>query len=323
MMNIKRRKLLKSSLMIGALTSLMSLVSIAHARSLKQLRILVGFPAGGGSDHVARILSESFNQQNGFSSYVENKSGAGGLIAAQSLLQPIPGIESTLLSHDHTISILPLFPQSGNTQFIAQLQPIAGIATFANAFAVSAKVPAKTFPEYLDWLKNQNTLRLAVGVPAPNSIPEYFVKIISRHFALDLNPVAYRGSAPMLTDILGNQISACIASVPELLEYQRAGFVRVLGVMGGHRQVAISEAPTFSELGLIGFEQLPYYGFFGAPNISKESIASIDRVVESVLTDSSTREKLASIGLDVKYRSTEQFKAQVQSYSQLWKRLIN
>lgn len=317
----KRRHFLKIA---GFLLGLASATPwrFAYAYSVQKLRILVGFPVGGGSDHIARILSESINRQGGVSSYVENKGGAGGLIAAQSLLQPTPKTESILLSHDHTISVLPLFPQGANSQFISELQPIAGVATFANAFAISAKVPANTFLEYLSWLKTQNALRLSVGVPAPNSIPEYLVKIISKHFLVDLNSIAYRGSAPMLTDVLGNQISACIASVPELLEYQRTGNVRILGVMGAYRQSSIPETPTFSELGLLGFEQLPYYGFFGPPTLSQRVITQIEKLIETALADESTKERLFSLGLDVKYRNAEQFKLQVRSYSQFWKRMI-
>lgn len=317
----RRRKLKLACVFLGAAT--MAPWSLVYAYSVQKLRILVGFPAGGGSDHIARILSEAIHRQSGISSYVENKSGAGGLIAAQSLLQPTPKTESILLSHDHTISVLPLFPQNGNSQFIFDLQPIAGIATFANAFAISAKVPVKTFPEYLNWLKTQNALRLSVGVPAPNSIPEYLVRIISKHFSVDLNSIAYRGSAPMLTDVLGNQISACIASVPELVEYQRAGYVRVLGVMGPHRQATFPEVPTFSELGLPGFEQLPYYGFFGSPALSQVASSQIEKIIEVALAEAATRDRLSALGLDVKYRNTEQFRLQVQSYSQLWKILIN
>lgn len=322
MSSLQRRRLLKITGAVFGATALAPWC-VAYAYAVQKLRILVGFPAGGGSDHIARILSEAINRQIGISSYVENKSGAGGLIAAQSLLQSIPKTESILLSHDHTISVLPLFPQNGNSQFISELKPIAGIAFFANAFAISAKVPANTFPEYLSWLKTQNTLRLSVGVPAPNSIPEYLVKIIRKHYSVDLIPVAYRGSAPMLTDVLGNQISACIASVPELVEYQRAGYIRALGVMGASRQASFPETPTFSELGLSGFEQLPYYGFFGSPTLSKVASTQIERMVESALAEDSTRDRLSALGLDVKYRNAEQFKLQVQSYSQLWKMLIN
>lgn len=320
MSKLRRRKFLNLASFFG----LMALLPMraGNANAAEKLRILVGFPVGGGSDHIARILSDGINRLAGISSYVENKGGAGGLIAAQSLIQSSPRVESILLSHDHTISVLPLFQQNGNSKFIDELRPIAGIATFANAFAISAKVPARTFFQYLQWLKTQNNFRLSVGVPAPNSIPEYLVKIISKHFFVDLNPIAYRGSAPMLNDVLGNQISACIASVPELLEYQRTGHVTVLGVMGADRQPSLAQTPTFSELGLLGFEQLPYYGFFGAPTLNKEVSTQIEKIVEAVMADHSTRERLISLGLNVKYLNSEQFNMQVQSYSQFWKKII-
>lgn len=294
----------------------------ASARAMRSLRILVGFPPGGGSDRIARLLSESFHRQSNLEVYVENKSGAGGLIAAQTLLQKDPKSESVLLSHDHTISVLPLFSENGNTKFISQLQPITGIATFANAFAISSKVPVEHFSEYLPWIKSRGVAKSAVGVPAPNSIPEYLVKALNKHFQINLNPVPYRGSSPMLTDLLGNQIPACVASVPELLEYQKAGYLRILAVIGKQRQALLPNVPTFHELGVSGFENLAYYGLFGSPNIPKENMATIEKMTKQSLEDVSLVEKLTALGLDVRYRNASQFKEQVQVYSREWQAII-
>ena len=322
MSGLPRRYFLKSSAIAVSALSLGSWGLVAHARAMRSLRILVGFPPGGGSDRIARLLSESFHRQSNLDVYVENKSGAGGLIAAQALLQKDPASESVLLSHDHTISVLPLFPENGNTKFIAQLQPIVGIATFANAFAISSKVPVEHFSEYLPWLKTQGVAKSTVGVPAPNSIPEYLVKALNKHFQTNLNPVPYRGSSPMLTDLLGNQIPACVASVPELLEYQKAGYLRILAVIGKQRQTLLPNVPTFHELGVSGFENLAYYGLFGPPNIPKENMATIERMTKQSLEDTSLVEKLTALGLDVRYRNASQFKEQVQDYSREWQAII-
>lgn len=317
-----RRYFLKScAISVGAVFLAAWGVS-AYAQTIKSLRILVGFPPGGGSDRIARLLSESFHRQSRLDVYVENKSGAGGLIAAQALLQKDAKAESVLLTHDHTISVLPLFPENGNTKFIAQLQPIAGIATFANAFAISSKIPVDHFSDYLQWLKTQGIAKSTVGVPAPNSIPEYLVKVLNKHFQININPVPYRGSSPMLTDLLGNQIPACVASVPELIEYQKAGYLRILAVIGKQRQALLPNVPTFQELGVSGFENLAYYGLFGAPNISRENMVAIERMTKQSLEDASLVEKLSALGLDVRYRNAMQFKEQVQEYSREWQTII-
>jgi tripartite-type tricarboxylate transporter receptor subunit TctC len=126
----------------------------------------------------------------------------------------------------------------------------------------------------------------------------------------------------MLTDLLGNQIPACVASVPELLEYQKAGYLRILAVIGKQRQTLLPNVPTFHELGVSGFENLAYYGLFGPPNIPKENMATIERMTKQSLEDTSLVEKLTALGLDVRYRNASQFKEQVQDYSREWQAII-
>ena len=322
MTGLRRRDFIKSCVIAVGAVCLSSWALTSYAYAIRNLRILVGFPPGGGSDRIARLLSASFHRQSNLNVFVENKSGAGGLIAAQALLQKDPTTESILLSHDHTISVLPLFSENGNTKFLSELQPIAGIATFANAFAISSKIPVHHFSEYLTWLRTQGIATSAVGVPAPNSIPEYLVKVVNKHFQIKLNPVPYRGSSPMLTDLLGNQIPACVASIPELIEYQKAGYLRILAVIGKQRQALLPNVPTFHELGVGGFENLAYYGLFASPSIPRTNMTTIERMTKQALEDVSLVEKLTALGLDVRYSNAIQFKGLVQDYSREWQAII-
>ena len=220
-----------------AVSALLLLAGLAQAQT-GTIRLLVGFPAGGGTDAIARTLAEKLKDTLGTNVIVENRGGAGGQIAAQAL-KAAPADGSTFfLSHDHTISILPLVVKNPGFDPAHDFVAVAGFATFVNALAVSGGTPAKSMNEYLSWLRQQGAGKGAVGVPAPASVPEFLVKVIGEKYALDLQAVPYRGSAPMIADMLGNQINAGIGSVPDFIENHKAGKIRVVAVLGGKRQAA-------------------------------------------------------------------------------------
>jgi tripartite-type tricarboxylate transporter receptor subunit TctC len=297
-------------------------LSTAMAQGTKPVRILVGFPAGGGSDAIARLLADKLKDPLGTPVVVENRPGAGGQIAAQAL-KAAPADGSTLfLSHDHTISILPLVVKNPGYHPADDFVPVAGIATFVNAFAVSGGTPAKGFGEYVDWVKAQGGGKGAVGIPAPASTPEFLVKLLGEKYRLDLISAPYRGSAPMLADMLGNQIGSGVASVQDFIENHKAGKVRVVAVLGGKRQAALPEVPTFSELGLKGFEDLPYYGFYAPKGTPQRDIAHLTAALAKVLALPEVRKQLTELGLTVGYMAPEQLAAREQAYTQAWARII-
>ena len=203
---------------------------LAAAQNAKPIKLMVGFPPGGGTDAVARILAEKLKDELGTPVVVENKPGAGGQLAAQALkVAPADGTV-LFLSHDHTISILPLVVKNPGYDPAHDFAPVAGFATFVNAYAVSGGTPAKSFTEYVAWVKAQGG-KGAVGIPAPASTPEFLVKVVGDKFKLDLISAPYRGSAPMMADMLGNQIAAGVGSVPDFIDNHKAGKVRVVAVL--------------------------------------------------------------------------------------------
>ena len=224
----------------------------------KPVRLLVGFPPGGGTDAIARLLAEKMKDTLGTPVVVENRPGAGGQIAAQQLkAAPLDG-STFFVTHDHTISILPHVVRNPGYDPRTDFVPVAGFASFVNALAVSPSTGAKTFDEYVQWVRRQGG-KSAVGIPAPASTPEFLVQLLGKRYELDLVAAPYRGSAPMLADVMAGQIPAGVGSVQDFIETHRAGKLRVVATLGGKRQAALPDVPTFGELGLKGFEDMPYY----------------------------------------------------------------
>lgn len=314
-----RRTLLRA----GAAAGLLAGFGSAHAQAGRTLRILVGFPPGGGTDAIARILADALKDElGGATIIVENKPGAGGQIAAQALKAAAPDGNTLFLSHDHSISILPQVVKQPGFDPAHDFVPAVGFATFVNAFAVSAGTPAKSFNEYVSWVRGSQAGKSAVGVPAPASVPEFLVKLIAEKFKLDLVAAPYRGSAPLMADMLGNQIAAGVASIPDFIENHRSGKLRVVGVLGGARQAVMPDVPTFSELGLPGFEDVPYYGLFAPAGTPRAALDSFSAAVAKVLAKPAVHERLTAMGLAVGHMGPDQLGQREKAYTATWSRII-
>ena len=293
----------------------------ALAQGGRTVRLLVGFPPGGGTDAIARLLAERLKDPLGAQVIVENKAGAGGQLAAQALKAAPPDGSTFFLTHDHTVSILPLVVKSPGFDTERDFVPVAGFATFANALALSGGTPARTVAEYVAWVKGAGG-KGAVGIPAPASVPEFLVKTLGEKFKLDLVAAPYRGSAPMMADMLGNQIAAGVASIPDFMENHRSGKLRVVAVMGAARQPALPDVPTLAEAGVPGFEELPFYGLFAPAGTPKAVLEPFADALAKVIAVPEVKERLAAMGLSVGFMSQAQLAERERAYTATWSRII-
>lgn len=304
----------------AALAAFAALPFAAWAQD-RPIRLLVGFPAGGGTDAIARVLAEALQASLGQPVIVENKPGAGGQLAAQALKAAAPDGMTLLVSHDHTISILPLVLKHPGFDPVRDFQPVAGFATFANAIALSSGTPAASLTDYFAWVKTQGG-QANVGIPAPASVPEFLVRLLGEKNGLNLQSVPYRGSAPMIADMLGNQISAGVGSVPDLITQHQQRKLRIVAVMGQQRQAMLPEVPTFAELGIAGFEELPYYGVFAPAGTAPALIARFANALAGVIAQPGVKARLAELGLSVGAMAPAQLAARERAYAASWARII-
>ena len=322
-MHPTRRQFTVATLIAAALAAPTAGLAQAQPQAqAKPVRILVGFPAGGGTDAIARVLAERLKDELGVPVIVENKPGAGGQLAAQALKAAVADGSTLFLSHDHTISVLPLVSKTPGFDPARDFTPVAGFASFVNALAVSPATPARTLGEYTAWVRNSGQGKGVVGVPAPASTPEFMVKVLGERSALDLVSAPYRGSAPMISDMLGNQIAAGTGSVPDFIEHHRAGRLRILAVGGTRRQATLPEVPTLAEAGITGFEDLPYYGFFAPTGTPKAALDGFAAALSKVLAAPEVRERLTALGLAVEFMSAAQLGAREQAYTRSWADII-
>lgn len=286
------------------------------------VRVLVGFPPGGATDVVARAIIDPLGKlMNGQVFIVDNKPGAGGQIAAQ-VLKAAPADGSTImLSIDHTQVIIPLTIAAAGYDPVNDFTPLAGVAGYYNVLAVSAATGVKSMAELGAWVKARPD-EANYGVPAAGSVPQFIGHVIGKSFGVPMNSVPYKGGAPMVQDLLAGQIPIGIASMTELIEYHRAGKVRILASSGQERSKTAPEIPTFRELGFAGIDKNPWLAFFGPKGVPADFVESFERAMKTVLAQPELQERLAKMGNEVNPAPASEVAQWVSDGTRSWGKVI-
>ena len=297
-------------------------LQVAAADYTGPVKVLVGFPPGGATDVVARLLSDKLKDVLNQPVFVENKGGAGGMIATQQLKASPADGSTVMLTIDHTHVIIPLTFKAPGYDPAKDFTALAGVANYFNAMGVSATLNVKTLAEFGIWLK-ANPAKANFGVPAAGSVPQFASLIVGKALGVS-NPVVvpYKGGAPLVQDLLGGQIPAGVSSLTEYIEHHRNGRVNVLAISGTTRSKVAPEIPTFQELGLKGIDKNPWLAFVGPKDMPKEFVDRFTRAVAVVLRNPDVVERLAKLGNEIAYATPEQAQEWITSATAHWAPVI-
>lgn len=279
-------------------------------------RILVGFPPGGSTDTIARVLADKLREELKRPVIVENRPGAGGrLLAATLKNQPNDG-SVVMLAPDALLTTNP-FVFRNLTYDPAELVPISLVAEFRFAFATGPKTGAKTFADYVQWARaNRNSA--SFGSPAAGS-PLHFVGLmVGRDIGVELLHVPYQGGPPLLTALVGGQVSAGVNTLTDMLGMHRSGRIRILAITGANRTPLLPEVPTFAEL---GHKQVIARGFFGlyAPaGTPAVAVARWSAALQRVLEGADVRERLAALAFEARASTPAELDRMAREDAAIW-----
>ncbi|MEY2619467.1 MAG: hypothetical protein RL522_2469 [Pseudomonadota bacterium] len=316
-MQLKKRFLIVSTL----------LAALVGAPALAQdyngpVKIFVGFPPGGATDVVARVLADKLKDVMNQPFIVENRGGAGGMIATQQLKAAPADGSTIMLTIDHTQVIIPLTFKAPGYDPVNDFTPLAGVATYFNALGVSSTLNVKNLNDFGAWLK-ANPSRANFGVPAPGSVPQFASLIVGKGLGVS-NPVVvpYKGGAPLVQDLLAGQVPAGVSSLTEYIEHHRAGRINVLAISGTTRSKVAPDVPTFQELGLKGVDKNPWLAFVGPKGMPRPFVDRFTRAVATVLRMPDVVERLSKLGNEVSYATPEQTADWITSATTHWAPVI-
>jgi tripartite-type tricarboxylate transporter receptor subunit TctC len=317
-MTVNRRRLASVAGLALAAAMLLPGQPVQAADYNGTVKVLVGFPPGGATDVIARLLADKLKDVLNQPVLVDNKGGAGGMIATQQLKASPPDGSTVMLTIDHSHVVIPLTFKAPGYDPLKDFTPLAGVATYFNSMAVSSTLNVKTIGEFGAWLK-ANPGKANFGVPAPGSVPQFAALIAGKALGV-ANPVVvpYKGGAPLVQDLLAGQVPAGVSSLTEYIEHHRAGKVVVLAISGTTRARAAPEIPTFQELGLKGIDKNPWLAFVGPKDMPKEFVDRFSRAVATVLRNPEVIERLAKLGNETAYATPEQLQEWIASATAHW-----
>lgn len=223
---------------------------LAQAQSEQPIKLLVGFPPGGSTDTIARLLADKMSTVLKQTIIVENKPGAGGRLAAQALkAAPADGLTYMIAPNATPVFQTLLYPQSViKYDMLNDFTPVGMIATYPLALVVNTQTGLKTARDYATWVK-ANAKNISFGTAGAGGHTHFSGVQLGKAMGTELQVVPYRGNGPLVTDLLGGQVPAGIMTAGDVLPHQKAGKVQVLGVFGAKRSPLLPDVPTFLEQG--------------------------------------------------------------------------
>lgn len=319
---MKRRPALRTLLGLGSAALLAAAPALADNGA--PIRLLVGFPAGGSTDALARHLALGLQQELGRSVVVENKPGAGGQIAAQTLKAARPDGTTLFLSNSHTVAMIPLTLKNPGFDTARDFVPVSLVAVNPDVFVLNTGVlgnPGAGLREFAQWVK-ANPGKGNVGVPAPASAPDFAVGVIGRALGVDLKSAPYRGDAPIVQDVMAGQIPAGIGSVGAMFQPAQAGKLRIVAVNGTARLPILPDVPTYAELGIKGYEDVIFNGVFAPAGTPAPLLQTYAAAIAKVVKSADFAEKLAGMGIQALSGDAAALNTRLQSTHAAWTLMV-
>jgi len=290
-------------------------VARAQAYPTRPVRIIVGFPAGGGTDIVARLIGQWLSERLGQQFIIENRPGAGSNIATEAVVRAAADGYTLLMAVSANAFNATLYAKL-NFNFIRDIAPVAGIMVVPNVMMVHPSIPAKTIPELIAYAKaNPGKINIASGtIGGPGHVSGELFKMMT---GTDMPLVSYRGGGPALVDLLAGQVQVMFATMPPSIEYIRAGKLRALAVTTATRSDALPDIPTVAEF-VPGYEASTWYGV-GAPKATPaEVVDKLNKEVNAALADPKNKARLADLGGDVLALSPADFGRLIADETEKW-----
>jgi tripartite-type tricarboxylate transporter receptor subunit TctC len=294
----------------------LALAPAAHAQP-KTTRILVGFAAGGGNDVIARILAQKLSEGPLGAVIVENKTGASGLIAADILAKSPPDGTMLMIASQTTYAVAPMLYRSVQFDAARDVQGVAMLGASPMALVVHPAFPAKSVRELVGMAKDKpGTINIGSG--GVGTTPHMAAELFMFNAGIKMTPVAYRGEAPAITDLLSGQLPVLFSNLSVITSHIRAGTVRALAIASAKRAAALPDVPTIAEAGVPGYEVETWFGLTAPAATPREIVHRINAEVLKVLALPDIQQRFAELSIAANGSTPEALDATIRSEVVRW-----
>jgi tripartite-type tricarboxylate transporter receptor subunit TctC len=288
---------------------------------VKPIRMIIGFPPGGGTDIVGRIVGQRLSEVLGQQILPDNRGGASGQIAAELTAKAPPDGYTVMMAHIAAISILPTLiarlPYDPQRDFA----PITLVAIGPNFLVVHPSVPAKSVKELVALAKARPG-QLHYASPGAGTVQHLAAELFKLQAKVDMLHVPYKGSGQSIVDLIAGHVHLNFDSVPPVLPHVRSGRLRALAVTSEKRFSILPDIPTVNESGVPGFDLSTWWGLVAPAAVSKDIIARLQAETVKVLREPGVKEKIAFAGADTVGNTADEFTAFIRNERAKYARIV-
>jgi tripartite-type tricarboxylate transporter receptor subunit TctC len=315
---LSRRRFLATA---GAALALPASRANAQSYPSRPITLIVPFPPGGSTTVVARIIAERMSTALGQQIVVDNRGGAGGTIAARAFVQMAPDGYSIFLGYSGTIAIGPsLYPNAGFDPR-KDFAPIGLIGSAPAVLVVHPSFPPKNVAELIA-LAKQKPGELNIGSAGRGTVTGIAGDLFATLAGIKLTHVPYKGSGPVLADLLGGHIPMSFTPIPVVHAHVAAGKLRALAVTSAKRTPLLPEVPTLAESGLPGYEVVLHYGLLAPRGTPRPIIDRLNQELRAALQSEEVKKRLATEGADVLASTPEEYAADIDQEEKKWSQVV-
>jgi len=287
----------------------------------RPIRLIVPFPAGGGTDLIAREVANKVATSNGWSIVIDNKPGSGGNLGVDAAAKAVPDGYTLVLGQTSNLAINPTLYTKLPYNVEKDLTPVGLVASAPLVLVVSSDSPYKTLADVVAAAK-ATPEALNYASSGSGTVAHLATELFQKTANVRFTHVPYKGAAQGSTDLIGGQIQMYMSSIPTLIGHIKSGKMRPIVVTSQKRTADLPNAPTVDESGFKGFEAATWFGVVGPAGLPKDVVAKLNAAFNKAIEDPEVKRKLAAQGADVRGSTPEAFSAYIRSETVRWGKVV-
>ncbi|MCA0326087.1 MAG: tripartite tricarboxylate transporter substrate binding protein [Proteobacteria bacterium] len=300
--------------------ALLATTAQAQGWPAKPIRLIVPFPAGGGTDLIARDLANKLSTQ-GYNFVVENKPGSGGGVGVDAVAKAQPDGYAFVMGQTSNLAINPSLYAKLPYEPTKDLTPIGLVASSPLVIVTGASSPYKTLAEVIQASKAKPA-SINYASSGNGTVAHLTAESLQKVAGIQLTHIPYKGAAQGATDVISGQVQLYMSSVPTLLGHIKSGKMRPLAVTSPQRVNDLPQVPTVAELGYKNFESVTWFGILGPAKLPADIVAKLNADINKALKDPELRKKLEDQGADVSGGTPQQFGQLIREDMVRWGKLV-
>jgi tripartite-type tricarboxylate transporter receptor subunit TctC len=309
-----------SSLIAATAALLLAAPAFAQGYPSRPIRLVAPFPPGGGADISARVLADGLGPALGQTVVVDNRAGAASIIGTDIVSKSTPD-GYTLLLGPITLAFNPALYRKLPYDALRDLSPISLVADQPNILVANPTLPAKSFKDFLALARAQPG-KLSFGSAGVGTGTHLAMELLCLSQKVEVVHVPYKGAAPALTGVIGNEISVFLSTFASALPHVKSDRLRAFGVTSAQRAPTLPDIPTIAESGVAGYEYTTWYGLLAPAGTARAIVEKLNRTTVEVLASPKTAERYVGQGMTPIPSTPARFAAHIKSETDKWTKVV-